>query len=280
KMSFRKLYYKNVDLKGQTVVVRVDFNVPLTPDLKIDDNARIRKVLPTIEHLLSVDGTKIVLMSHLGRPDGVVKLEFSLKPVADELQKLLGDKAKVKFALDCKKADDDVKALGVHEVLLLENLLFYPDEEMNAPEFAAKLASYGTYYINDALGTAHRAHASTEGITKFFAGKSACGDLMYLELQYLDYIYTNPKRPFVGILGGAMLSDNLNVVTNLVKKVDKLIIGGGMSFTFLWSKGIGVGEAMVQVNQQKFCDAALKEFRDKIILPIDFFAVEKMDQKA
>ncbi|KAA6380014.1 MAG: Phosphoglycerate kinase [Streblomastix strix] len=166
-MSFRKLYYKNVDLKGQTVVVRVDFNVPLTPDLKIDDNARIRKVLPTIEHLLSVDGTKIVLMSHLGRSNGLIKLEFSLKPVADELQKLLGDKAKVKFALDCKKADDGVKALGVHEVLLLENLRFYPDEKISAPEFAAKLASNGTYYINDAFGTAHRAHASTEGITKF-----------------------------------------------------------------------------------------------------------------
>ncbi|KAA6365265.1 MAG: Phosphoglycerate kinase, partial [Streblomastix strix] len=189
-------------------------------------------------------------------------------------------KAKVKFALDCKKADDDVKALGVHEVLLLENLRFYPDEERNAPEFAAKLASYGTYYINDAFGTAHRAHASTEGITKFFPGKSACGDLMGLEVQYLDGACTNPKRPFVGILGGAKLSDKLNVVTNLVKNVDKLIIGGGMSYTFLWSKGIGVGEAMVQVNQQKFCDAVLKEFGDKIVLPIDFFAVEKLDQKA
>lgn len=232
-MSFRKLYYKNVDLKNQTIVMRVDFNVPLTPDLKVDDDARIRATLPTINHILSIEGTKIVLMSHLGRPDGKVKPEMSLAPVVDVLAKLLNNKYVVKFNKDCLKADADVAGLKTHEILILENLRFYGEEEKNDAAFAKKLASYGTYYINDAFGTAHRAHASTEGITKDFVGKSACGDLMGKEVQYLDGACSNPVRPFVGILGGAKVSDKLNVVTNLAKKADKLIIGGGMAYTFL-----------------------------------------------
>ncbi|KAK2955817.1 Phosphoglycerate kinase [Blattamonas nauphoetae] len=278
-MAFRKLFYKNCDLKNQTILCRVDFNVPLTPDGKIDNNNRIKACLPTIEYILSVEGTKLILMSHLGRPDGQVKPELTLAPVAVELEKLLGGKAKVHFNKDCQKAEEDVQKLGVHEILLLENLRYYPQEEKNDAAFAQKLASYGTFYINDAFGTAHRAHASTEGITKYFPGKCACGELMGLEVKYLDGACTQPTRPLVGILGGAKVSDKLNVVTNLVQKCDKLIIGGGMAYTFLKAQGKEIGKSLLQADRISFCEDILKKYGDKILLPIDAVCVETLDFK-
>jgi phosphoglycerate kinase len=277
-MSFRKLYYKNADLKNQTIVMRVDFNVPLTPDLKVDDPARIKAALPTIQHILTVEGAKLVLMSHLGRPDGKVVKDMSLAPVAEALRGFLPGTT-VKFNTDCQKAEADVAGLQVHEVLLLENLRFYAAEEKNDGAFAKKLASYGTYYVNDAFGTAHRAHASTEGITKYFPGKSACGDLMGLEVRYLDGAVQKPVTPFVGILGGAKIGDKINVVSNLCKKCDKVLIGGGMSYTFLRAQGKEVGLGLLQADKLRFCQQILAEFGSKVVLPVDVRCIEKIDFK-
>lgn len=268
-MDSRKLFYKNADLKNQTIVMRVDFNVPLTSDLKVDDNTRIKAALPTIQHIMTIPGTKLILMSHLGRPNGAVKPEFSLTPVCAELDALLEKKFPVHFAADCQKADAEVQALKEHEILLLENLRFYAQEEKNDEAFAKKLASYGTFYINDAFGTAHRAHASTEGITKFFPGKCACGELMGLEVKFLDGAVTKPNHPFVGILGGAKVSDKLNVVKNLAEKCDKLLIGGGMAYTFLRAQGKEVGMALMQADKLRMCQQLLKDYADKIVLPVD-----------
>ncbi|KAH7818534.1 phosphoglycerate kinase (PGK) [Monocercomonoides exilis] len=278
-MTSRKLFYKNADLKDQTIVMRVDFNVPLKADGTVDDPARIHAAIPTIKHILSVEGTKLILMSHLGRPDGKVKPEMSLRPVLPVLEKELEGKYVVKFSPDCQKAEADVASLNVHEILLLENLRFYAAEEKNVAEFAQKLASYGTFYINDAFGTAHRAHASTEGITKYFPGKCACGELMGLEVKFLDGATSNPVRPFVGILGGAKISDKLNVVRNLVQKVDKLIIGGGMAYTFIRAQGKEVGMSLMQADKLRMCADLLKEYGDKIVLPIDAMCCEKVDFK-
>lgn len=277
-MASRKLFYKNAPLENQTIVMRVDFNVPLTPEHAVEDNKRIVAALPTIQHILTVPGTKIVLMSHLGRPNGAVKPEFSLKPVHAELQKLLGS-TPVHFAEDCQKADEQVKALKEHEVLLLENLRFYAQEEKNDEAFAKKLASYGTFYINDAFGTAHRAHASTAGITKFFEGKCACGELMGKEVQFLDGAVRNPNHPFVGILGGAKVSDKLNVVTNLCKICDKVIIGGGMAYTFIRSQGKEVGRSLMQADKLRMCQQLLKDYAGKIVLPTDAVCCTSVDFK-
>jgi phosphoglycerate kinase len=247
-MSLRKLLCKDYDLRNQTVVVRVDFNCPLDKQRRVRDNSRIQVGLQTINYLLTIEGVKIVLMSHFGHPNGNAVPEFSLRPVYNELVSLLKDRnVVVKFAPDCMNAVDIVKSLNVHEICLLENLRYSPDEESNGPELAKILASYGTFYINDAFGSANRVYASNVGITKYFKGRSACGFLLGKEVLFLDLVTKFPVRPFVGIVGGAKITEKFQVVANLVTKVDKLIIGGGMAYTFLRAKGKNIGQSLMQV---------------------------------
>ena len=260
---------KDIDLKDKKVLVRCDFNVPMDESRNITDNRRIVAALPTIKYLLE-QNCKIVLCSHLGRPKGEFKPEFSLAPVAKELSKQLN--MNVFMAKDvigedaCKK----VEKLNNGEILLLENLRFHREETDNDPEFAKKLASFGEIFVNDAFGTAHRAHASTEGVTKFLPAVS--GFLIEKELEFLGNALENPKRPYVAILGGAKVSDKIGVIDSLLEKVDTLMIGGGMAYTFFKAQGYSVGDSLCEEDK---CDLALelmakaKEKGVKMLLPID-----------
>ena len=260
---------RDIDLKDKKVLVRCDFNVPMDENKNITDNRRIVAALPTIQYLLE-QNCKIVLCSHLGRPKGEFKPEFSLAPVAKELSKQLNKEvinAKDIIGEDaCKKA----KKLNNGEILLLENLRFHREETDNDPEFAKKLAEFGEVFVNDAFGTAHRAHASTEGVTKYLPAVS--GFLIEKELEFLGAALENPKRPYVAILGGAKVSDKIGVIDSLLEKVDTLIIGGGMAYTFFKAQGHSVGDSLCEDDK---CDLALelmnkaKEKGVKMLLPID-----------
>lgn len=260
---------KDIDVKGKRVLMRVDFNVPQNSDGSISDDRRIRAALPTIRYVLD-QGAKVVLMSHLGRPDGEVKPEFAMDPVAKRLQELLG--RPVKKLDDC--VGDAVKAevmkMQPGEVILLENLRFHAEEEDNEPEFARKLSELGEVYVNDAFGTAHRAHASTEGVAHYLPAVS--GFLMEKELTYLGKALENPEKPFVAILGGVKVSDKIKVIDNLLDKVDTLIIGGAMTFTFLRAKGISVGNSMVEEAGLPLASGAMEKAAKlgvKLMLPLD-----------
>ena len=260
---------KDIDLKNKRVLVRCDFNVPMDENKNITDNRRIVAALPTIKYLLE-QNCKVVLCSHLGRPKGEFKPEFSLKPVAKELSKLLGQE--VIMAKDVIGEDAKTKAQNLKngEVLLLENVRFHREETDNDPEFAKKLASFGEIFVNDAFGTAHRAHASTEGVTKYLPAVS--GFLIEKELKFLGEALENPERPFVAILGGSKVSDKIGVIENLLEKVDTLIIGGGMAYTFFKAQGYNVGNSLCEEDK---CELALeimkkaKEKGVKFLLPID-----------
>ena len=271
-----KLSIENVDLKGKKVLVRVDFNVPLDENQKITDDRRITAALPTIEKIIG-DGGKVILMSHLGRPKGEVKPEFSLKPVADRLDELV--EKDVQFASD-SIGDDVNKIVGKMndgDILLLENLRFHVEETNNDPDFAKQLASLGDVYINDAFGSAHRAHASTEGVTKYI-DVCAAGYLMQKELDYLDKAIANPQRPFTAILGGAKISGKIDVVENLLPKVDNLIIGGGMAYTFLKAMGYDIGESLLDEEKLSLATKMLKTFESAdvhVMLPIDVVAAKE-----
>ncbi|NLI14846.1 MAG: phosphoglycerate kinase, partial [candidate division Zixibacteria bacterium] len=232
-----KLTIDDVSIKGKRVLTRVDFNVPLK-DGVVKDDTRIRESLPTIKKIIG-DGGRLILMSHLGRPKGKVAPEYSLKPVAAKLSDLIGKS--VKFAEDCigPKADSAAASLRDGEVLLLENLRFHAEEEKNDSEFSKKLAGLGDIYVNDAFGSAHRAHASTEGLTKYIK-PCVAGYLMQKELKYLGNALANPKRPFVAIIGGAKISGKIDVIKNLLGKVDILLVGGGMIFTFYKAQGLNI----------------------------------------
>ncbi len=262
-----KLTIDDLDLKDKKVLVRVDFNVPLNDKLEVTDDKRIRESLPTIKKILE-DGGKAILMSHLGRPKGKKVPEMSLKPSAKKLEELLGKP--VKFADDCigSKVEKAVSELNPGECILLENLRFYPEEEKNDPEFAKKLAGLGELYINDAFGTAHRAHASTEGVTKYF-DKCAAGYLMQKELKYLDMALSDPKHPFVAILGGAKISGKIDVIKNLMDKVDVLLIGGGMAFTFLKAIGMETGNSLLEENKLDLAKKILMTAKVELSLPVD-----------
>ena len=271
----------DVSLSGKRVLVRVDFNVPMTADLKIGDDKRIIESLPTIRKILNSGGSAI-LMSHLGRPEGNPNPEFSLKPVADHLGILLN--MDVKFAPDCvgKEARQMVESLKPNEVLLLENLRFHWEEEANDPAFAKELASYGEVFVNDAFGTAHRAHASTEGVTKYLK-PSVAGYLMKKEIDYLGRALSNPKRPYVAIMGGAKISGKIDVIQTLLPKVDVLIIGGGMAFTFFHAQGMEIGDSLIE--QEKISVAreildAIKEKRLRVIFPVDCVIADRFDDDA
>ena len=260
---------KDIDLKDKKVLVRCDFNVPMDENRNITDNRRIVAALPTIKYLLE-QNCKIVLCSHLGRPKGEFKPEFSLAPVAKELSKQLN--MNVVMAKDVIGEDATKKAekLKNGEILLLENLRFHREETDNDPEFAKKLASYGEIFVNDAFGTAHRAHASTEGVTKYLPAVS--GFLIEKELTFLGNALENPKRPYVAILGGAKVSDKIGVIDSLLEKVDTLMIGGAMAYTFFKAQGYSVGDSLCEEDK---CDLALelmakaKEKGVKMVLPID-----------
>jgi len=271
----------DIVLSGKKVLVRVDFNVPLTSDLKVADDKRIVESLPTIRKIIT-DGGSAILMSHLGRPKGKPNPEYSLKPVADHLGILL-NKA-IKFAPDCigREAKMLVDTLRPGEILMLENLRFYPQEEANDPDFAKELASFGDVYVNDAFGTAHRAHASTEGITRFLK-PSVAGYLIGKEIEYLGKAVANPGRPYVAILGGAKISGKIDVIENLQSKIDVLIIGGGMAFTFFRAQGFEIGDSLVEEEKVPLARKILEECKaskKRLILPVDCVIGDRFDNDA
>jgi len=273
----QKLTIEDLDVKGKKVLVRVDFNVPLKGG-KVADDTRIRAALPTLRYIVGKGG-RLILMSHLGRPDGKRADAMSLRPCLEVLEKQLG--RKVFFVDDCvgENAEAAAAQLKDGEVLLLENLRFHAEEEKNAPEFARKLARLGDLYVNDAFGTAHRAHASTEGVTRFFK-QSAAGYLMMKELDYLGKVVGSAARPYLAVLGGAKISGKIDVITNLLPKVDRIIIGGGMAFTFLKARGLEVGSSLVEPDKVDFAGKLLAEGRDQIVLPVDFIVTDRLDIKA
>lgn len=266
----KKLSIDNVNLKGKRVLVRVDFNVPLDENLNITDDIRITSALPTIKKIIS-EGGKCILMSHLGRPKGGPNPKYSLKPVAVRLGELL--ETEVRFANDCigEQVKTIIDKMKEGEVLLLENLRFHPEEEKNVPEFAQQLAEFGDVYINDAFGSAHRAHASTEGVTKFIK-VCAAGYLMQKELEYLGNAVSNPIRPFTAILGGSKISGKIDVIQNLLPKVDNLLIGGGMAYTFYKAMGYEIGSSLLEEEKIELAKQMLEKFKTsnaKVLLPID-----------
>jgi phosphoglycerate kinase len=271
-----KLFVEDLDVTGKRVIVRVDFNVPLK-DGKVESDKRLKESLPTINYLRGKNA-KVILMSHLGRPDGKRVPDMSLRPVADALSALLG--APVAFADDCvgPSAEKAVAALAPGGVLLLENLRFHAAEEENDPAFAKQLASLADVYVNDAFGSAHRAHASTEGITKFVS-QAASGFLMKKELDYLGDALTNPKRPFVAVIGGSKVSGKIDVIKNLLPRVDKLLIGGGMTYTFLKAQGLEVGKSIVENDKIELAKSLLAEAGGKLVLGTDFTVTDKLDFK-
>jgi phosphoglycerate kinase len=272
----KKLFVEDLNTSGKRVIVRVDFNVPLK-DGKVESDKRLKESLPTIEYLRKKEA-KVILMSHLGRPDGKRVPDMSLRPVADALSKLLG--APVAFAEDCvgPAAEKAVAALAPGGVLLLENLRFHAAEEENDPAFAKQLAALADVYVNDAFGSAHRAHASTEGITKHVP-QAASGYLMKKELDYLGDALGTPKRPFVAIIGGSKVSGKIDVIKNLLPRVDKLLIGGGMTYTFLKAQGLETGKSIVENDKLDLARDLLKEAGGKLVLGTDFVVTDKLDFK-
>lgn len=271
---------QDVDLKGKRVLIRVDFNVPLDDKLNITDDNRVRAALPTIKYAIDKGG-KVVLMSHLGRPDGQVVEKLRLTPVAKRLEKLLGKS--VVAPKDCVGSDVNkaVSSMKSGDVVLLENLRFHAEEEANDPKFAKELASLGDIFVNDAFGTAHRAHASTEGVTHYLP--SVAGFLLEKEIEYLGNAVDNPKRPFVAILGGAKVKDKIKVIDNLLNKVDALIIGGGMAYTFMKAQGKGIGSSKLDKDGFDTAKAALDKAREKkipMLLPVDHIVGDKFDANA
>ncbi|MEE9450814.1 MAG: phosphoglycerate kinase [Ignavibacteriaceae bacterium] len=272
-----KLSIDSVNFKNKKVLVRVDFNIPLDENQNITNDIRIKSSLPTIKKLVD-DGGKVILMSHLGRPKGERKQEFTLKPAAVRLGELLGKE--VKLAPDCIGEDTEklVNQMNPGDVILLENVRFHKEETENEPGFAKQLATLGEVYVNDAFGSAHRAHASTEGITKYVE-TCAAGYLMQKELDYLGSALTEPKRPYCAILGGAKISGKIDVINNLLDKVDTLIVGGGMAFTFFKAQGKEIGKSLLEEEKLDLAGKLLSKLEDskaKFLLPVDIVVAEEL----
>jgi phosphoglycerate kinase len=273
----KKLTVEDLSLQGKRVLMRVDFNVPLENG-KVANDTRIQAALPTIKYIIEKGG-RLILMSHLGRPDGKRVPEMSLVPCVAVLEKTLGQD--VAFADDCigQAAEASVNRLADGDVLLLENLRFHKEETANDAAFAKKLAALGNLYVNDAFGTAHRAHASTEGVTHYF-DQCAAGFLMMKELEYLGSVIENPDRPFIAILGGAKISGKIDVITNLLPKVDKVIIGGGMTFTFFKAQGLEIGNSLLEEDKIDIAREILAQAGGKLVFPVDCLVTDFFDFKA
>lgn len=268
------------DLKGKRVLVRVDFNVPLDDKQNITDDTRIRAAIPTIKYL-SDKGAKVILVSHLGRPKAGPDDKLRLAPVVRKLSKLM--KRDIGYVKDCvgPSVEAAVAKLQAGDIILLENVRFYKEEEKNDPEFAKKLASLADVYVDDAFGTAHRAHASTEGVTRYLKGYA--GFLMEKEIKFLGQLLENPGRPFVAILGGAKISGKIDVIQNLINKVDTLIIGGGMAYTFFKARGVEIGKSLLEEDKVELAKEILKKAIDRgipLMLPIDHVVADKFDANA
>jgi phosphoglycerate kinase len=282
-----KLSIQDLNLNGQRVFMRVDFNVPLNDAGRVSDDTRIRETLPTIEYALR-KGARLVLASHLGRPKGKPNPKMSLRPVAERLRILLdqrlGSSCNVGFAPDCigLAAEEMANNLEKGQTLMLENLRFYAQEEANDEKFSRQLAALADLYVNDAFGAAHRAHASTVGITKFM-DKAAAGLLMQKELEYLGKATSNPEKPFIAIIGGAKVSDKIDVLRNLLDKVDALLIGGAMAYTFMKAKGQQIGKSLVEDDKLDLAKDLLEQAKNKnvrLLLPLDHVVADKIDASA
>ena len=273
---FNKKIVTDLDVKGKKVLVRVDFNVPIK-DGKVTDDTRITAALPTIQYLLD-NGAAVILCSHLGRPKEGPDPAYSMKPVAEHLATLIS--APVKFAEDCigPVAEKAAAELKPGEVLVLENTRFHPEETKNDPAMAKALASLADLYVNDAFGSAHRAHASTAGVAEYLP--SAAGFLMEKEIRYLGNAIANPVRPFVAILGGAKISDKIGVINNLLTKADKILIGGGMANTFLAAKGYQMGDSLVEPEVLGQAKELLEKSSGKLVLPVDLVIADAFDAEA
>lgn len=277
----KKLTIDKIELKEKRVLVRVDFNVPLDEKRNVTDDTRIKASLPTINKIIN-EGGKAILMSHLGRPKGEINPEFSLKPAAKKLGELLG--REIGFVNDCigKEVEAAVASMMQGDVILLENVRFHPGETKNDSEFAKQLASLGDVYINDAFGSAHRAHASTEGVTKFIEF-CAAGYLMENELDYLGSALANPEKPYCAILGGAKISGKIDVINNLVDKVDTLLVGGGMAFTFFKAQGKEIGKSLLEEEKLELAGEILKKISSsstKLLLPVDVVVASEFNNES
>lgn len=275
--GMNKKTIKDVPIKGKRVLMRVDFNVPLNKGLKIEDDTRITAALPTIKYAVD-NGARLILMSHLGRPKGADD-SLRMDPVAKRLSELLGKK--VTKLNDCigDEVQKAVSGMKDGDVVLLENLRFHVEEEKNDTNFAKELASLGEIYVNDAFGTAHRAHASTEGVTKYIK-ICVAGFLLAKEMEYFDKALSNPPKPFVAILGGAKISDKIMVIENLMKKVDAILIGGGMAYTFLKAHGMEIGSSKLEADKIDVAKSIMRKAKQlgvKLILPVDHLIADKVD---
>lgn len=274
----KKQTIANIDVKNKRVFIRVDFNVPLDEKQRITDDSRIVKSLPTIRYAME-HGAKVILASHLGRPDGKPSPQYSLRPVASHLSKLLG--SKVNFLEDCVglKIEEQIHKMRGGEVVLLENLRFHAEEEKNNPKFAQALSRLADLYVNDAFGAAHRAHASTEGIAHFLP--SAAGFLFAKEVEYLGGVLKSPKRPFVTILGGSKVSDKIKVTGNLLDRTEKILVGGAMAYPFCLVKGYKIGSSKYESGGEKLAKEVLDQADRKgvpILLPIDHVIAQKLEK--
>ncbi len=267
------------DLKGKRVLIRVDFNVPLKNGV-VTDNTRIKAALPTVKYILE-QGASLVVMSHFGRPKGQKNPDFSMAPIAKEFEKLLGQPVKLASDVIGPEVEAEVKALKPGEVLLLENVRFYKEEEGNDPEFAKTLASYGDIYCNDAFGTAHRAHASTEGVSHYLP--SYAGFLIEKEVRFMAPLLENPEKPFVAIIGGSKVSSKITVLESLVRTCDTIVIGGGMAYTFLNVLGNSIGKSLFEPDYVDTAKAFLEKAKEKgvkVILPVDNVCAKEFSETA
>ena len=271
-----KLTIEDIEIKNRRVLMRVDFNVPLEAG-QVADDKRIRAALPSIRRIVD-SGGKLILMSHLGRPKGQRVPEMSLQPCVPVLSKLLGED--VRFADDCigESAASAVAALNAGQVCILENLRYHAEETDNDPNFAAKLAAHGQVYVNDAFGTAHRAHASTVGVTRFF-DQCAAGYLMMKEIDFLGRALESPKRPFIAILGGAKISGKIDVITHLLPRVDRILINNNMTYTFLKAQGLEIGDSLLEEDKLDIAREVMAQGGENIVLPVDFLISDQFDFK-